>query len=194
MSMANEAEPILAEFVLKIHNSIHTHIRNNSNKPDFLDTLGLLLQALLGVVLRSGNYTQILTCVEFILSVEKHLSQEEDQKLALLLADYVKDLLSQIHNVEKLPKLQYQHSGCDLGGFEILKKLHFHKNAFYHNSLATDGEYPLPICVLPERRHVQDRHGGEHGPGQGVSVSTRGSWKGRRGELGVPQGKALPAQ
>lgn len=49
--------------------------------------------------------------------------------------------MAQIDEIEQQPKLQYQHSVCDLGAFEIMKKLHFQRHPFFNNTLATDGQY-----------------------------------------------------
>jgi hypothetical protein len=37
--------------------------------------------------------------------------------------------------------MQYIHSLTDMGGFGIMKKLHFQKQNYYYNSLTTDGQY-----------------------------------------------------
>jgi hypothetical protein len=49
--------------------------------------------------------------------------------------------LKRVFGLPLKPRLQYTHSLTDMGGFGIMKKLHFQKQNYYYNSLTTDGQY-----------------------------------------------------
>lgn len=93
MAFYNESEPILEEFIQSIKAAIDSLLKHN-RKPDFLDLLFLELQVLLGVVLRTGNYTQIASMVEFMIILETKISREESEKLATRISKYFLDLLT----------------------------------------------------------------------------------------------------
>ena len=69
------------------------------------------------------------------------MTEEENKILTGIIHKEIIILMQKVTMLEAKPRLQYMRSMCDLGGFAILKKLHFQKQNFFYNSLTTDGQY-----------------------------------------------------
>lgn len=100
-----------------------------------------MLRALLGVAFRSTNYSLILNSLNFLRSCEKDISVESSQQVTELLLKSSDQLLRSIFEMPRQPALQYMRNMADLGGFAILKKLHFQKQNYFYNTMTTDGRY-----------------------------------------------------
>lgn len=106
-----------------------------------LSELQEICLALIGVSLCSGNYTVILSSLGFLTKLGKSLSDEQQRVLASTLWTELQRLLKLVHDIPQKPELQYMRSLGDMGGFGIMRKLHFQKQNFYYNSMTTDGQY-----------------------------------------------------
>jgi len=106
-----------------------------------VNDIGEMCKALLGVAVRSGNYTIILSSLSFISDLDKLFSAEQSRVLACIIWAELERLLKLVNDIPHKPPLQYLRSLGDMGGFGIMRKLHFQKQNYYYNSMTTDGQY-----------------------------------------------------
>lgn len=100
-----------------------------------------MCRALLGVSVRSGNYSVILASLGFLVGLEPILKEEQCRVLACVAWRELDRLLKLVMESPQKPPMQYLRSLSDMGGFGIMKKLHFQKQNYYYNSMTTDGQY-----------------------------------------------------
>ena len=100
-----------------------------------------MCKAFIGVAIRSANFSVVLSALSFLSDLGKSLNSEQNRVLACTLWSELERLMKLINEIPQKPQLQYLRSLGDMGGFGIMRKLHFQKQNYYYNSMTTDGQY-----------------------------------------------------